>query len=84
MVAVASGPLVYSFENGMNADLDNLVMDADSPGELRYQTDLLGGVNTITWKTSTGKTHTAVPYFAVGNSRIGESYKVWVPVLKTK
>lgn len=77
---LASGPLVFCFENSLNKDFEKLEIATEAGGELKYQPDLLNGVNTITCKTSSGESYLAVPYFAVGNFRPADQYEVWVPV----
>ena len=76
-VAIASGPVVYGFEKNMNPGLGNLEIDTKSKIALSYKADLLGGMNVIT-----GGDFTAIPYFAIGNIKPGDSYKVWVPYKK--
>jgi DUF1680 family protein len=80
MASVASGPLVYCFENNLNADLDRLEIGSNTTAELKYQPDLLNGVNTIVYKSTSGNDYKAIPYYAVGNARTGDRYQVWVPV----
>ncbi len=78
-VAIASGPIVYSLEAADNENINQIQIDTTSAMQLQYRNELLNGVNVITGKSTTGKTFTAVPYYAVGN-RSGKGYKVWVPV----
>ncbi|CAN5533394.1 glycoside hydrolase family 127 protein [soil metagenome] len=80
MTAVASGPLVYCFEKSMNTAFDQLEMDPNMPGDLKYQSDLLNGVNVVTTRSKSGNVFKAIPYFAVGNFHPGDPYKVWIPV----
>lgn len=76
MVALASGPLVYCFENNLNDGIDALEIDSSTVGHLNYEVSLLNGVNTITGKTTSGHFYKAIPYYAVGNVRPGDRYKV--------
>ncbi len=80
MAAVASGPLVYCFENSMNGEFDRLEIDPNTLGDLKYQSDLLNGVNTITGHANSGSNYKAIPYYAVGNVKPGDRYRVWIPV----
>jgi DUF1680 family protein len=80
MASVASGPLVYCFENNLNTDLDRLEIGSNATAELKYQPDLLNGVNTIVYKPTSGNEYKAIPYYAVGNVQTGDRYQVWVPV----
>lgn len=84
MAVIASGPLVYCFENSLNTGFDKLEIDAASPGAITYQSAHLNGVNTVTCKATTGDNYKAVPYYAVGNFRPADKYKVWVPVRRKK
>jgi DUF1680 family protein len=79
MVSVASGPLVYCFEESLNNGFSQLEIDPTTPGDLNYQAELLQGVNTISGKTKSGAKYQAIPYYAVGNLRPGDRYKVWIP-----
>lgn len=80
MVALASGPLIYSLESIDNGELDKLCLDKNSQLELNYQDDLLGGINTIRiLEEGKPTSQTAIPYYALGN-RGQAGYKVWIPV----
>lgn len=80
MAAIASGPLVYAFENSLTSELDRLTIDSTSVGELKYQSDLLNGVNIIEGKASSGGSYKAIPYYSVGNFKPEDRYQVWMPV----
>jgi DUF1680 family protein/alpha-L-arabinofuranosidase len=79
MVTLASGPIVYSFEAADNANLDAVQLDTNSVLQLKYQKDLLDGVNVITGKTAAGKSFVAIPYYALGNRPV-KGHKVWLPL----
>lgn len=79
MVAIASGPLVYSLEGVDNGDIDQLTIDTTSAMQMQYHADMLKGVNVITGKLTNGKTFSAIPYYTIGN-REGKGYKVWLPI----
>nr|WP_068891126.1 beta-L-arabinofuranosidase domain-containing protein [Pedobacter panaciterrae] len=81
-VAIASGPIVYSLEAADNSNVEQLQVDTNATLEMQYRNDLLKGVNVVTGKSLTGKTFTAVPYYAVGNREI-KGYKVWLPLPQT-
>jgi len=81
-VAISAGPVVYSLEGNKNPDLDQIKLDTKTPMEISFQPQLLGGVNIITGMAVNSKTEkvrfNAIPYFAIGNIRPGDKYKVWV------
>ena len=79
MAAIASGPLVYCFENSLSDEFDRMEIDPNTLGDLKYQSDLLNGVNIITGQTNSGSSYKAIPYFAVGNVQPGGRYRVWIP-----
>jgi DUF1680 family protein len=70
-VAIASGPVVYGLEHGGNPSLEKLVIDTTQPMIMVRD----GGINVI---TGGERAFTAIPYFAIGNAKPGDSYKVWV------
>lgn len=76
-VALASGPVVYCFEDSDNPHLQNVSLNADTPLELSYQSKLFNGVNVIQCKGEVPGT--AIPYYAVGNRKKEGSHKVWIP-----
>ncbi len=81
LVAIASGPLVYGLEGNLNEQLGKLKIDVNSSLEMSYNSSLLGGVNVITGTGSNDKSETkfqAIPYFALGNIKPGDTFKVWV------
>lgn len=75
-VALASGPIIYCLEDADNSDLQNIVLDVDTPLELSYQNGLLNGVNVIKCKGKT--TAVAIPYYTVANRTKDSSHKVWI------
>ena len=82
--ALASGPLVYCFENSLTDEFDQLEIDPNSVGDLKYQSELLNGMNVITAPTNSGSKYRAIPYYAVGNVRQGDRYKDWMPARTSK
>jgi len=73
-LALEYGPIVYSVESFDNPDdFENLSIAPDDTFEVRWQPELLGGVNTIT-----NNQLTAIPYYAWSNRGIGKM-KVWLP-----
>lgn len=72
-VTIAAGPIVYGLEGNMNPKLKDLKIDAAAPMQMSYDANLLGGINVIK-----GADFTAIPYFAIGNIKAGDNYKVWV------
>ncbi|HMF70225.1 MAG TPA: beta-L-arabinofuranosidase domain-containing protein [Flavitalea sp.] len=81
-VAIASGPIVYGLEGNNNTDLGKLKIDTAARMEIKYYPGLLGGINVITGhgvNDKSGKVDfNAIPYFAIGNIKPGDNYKVWV------
>ncbi|MHC4379216.1 MAG: glycoside hydrolase family 127 protein, partial [Planctomycetota bacterium] len=68
------GPIVYAVESFDNPNVfENLSIAPDDTFEVRWQPELLGGVNTIT-----NNQRTAIPYYAWSNRGIGKM-KVWLP-----
>jgi DUF1680 family protein len=73
-LALEHGPIVYAVESFDNSDdFENLSIAPDDTFEVRWQPELLGGVNTIT-----NQQLTAIPYYAWSNRGIGKM-KVWLP-----
>jgi DUF1680 family protein len=79
MVAIASGPVVFCLEDYDNENLSGLIIDTNSPLKMCYYPDVLNGVNLIKGKSSDDYLFTAIPYYAVGNRKKGNGYKVWIP-----
>ncbi len=80
MAAIAAGPLVYCFENNLNKNFEKLQLDEAMQGEVRFQPEILNGVNTIEYQSASGS-FKAVPYFAVGNLQSQDRYQVWTPIV---
>lgn len=80
-LAIASGPVIYSFEGIDNADINQYSIKLNSPLSLMYKPDLLNGINVITGKAATNKskqvTFTAIPFYTIGNRSVSP-YKVWI------
>ncbi|WP_282778239.1 glycoside hydrolase family 127 protein [Phaeodactylibacter xiamenensis] len=73
-LALEYGPIVYAVESFDNPNVfENLSIAPDDTFEVRWQPELLGGVNTIT-----NNQLTAIPYYAWSNRGIGKM-KVWLP-----
>ncbi|MQY78645.1 MAG: glycoside hydrolase family 127 protein, partial [Bacteroidetes bacterium] len=87
MVALASGPLVYCFEGYDNHGLADLKIDINSPMKIKYNSNILNGVNMIEGRAlvnnSTNSSNrviiSAIPFYSVGNRKPGSFYKVWIP-----
>jgi DUF1680 family protein len=81
-VAIASGPIVYSLEGNKNFELDKLKIDTTGAMKISFNPNLLGGVNEVTGTAINSKSEKikfdAIPYFAIGNIKPGDKYKVWV------
>jgi DUF1680 family protein len=82
-LAIASGPIVYGFEDLDNPGLKNYSIKANDSMELDYKANMLNGVNVITGQAtnSDGQSikFTAVPFYTLGNRTPGASYQVWMP-----
>ena len=76
-VALASGPVIYCFEDADNPELPTLTLQPQTPLELSHDNDLLHGVNII--KCQSKIPAKAIPYYAVANRKESHSYKVWIP-----
>ena len=83
MVALASGPIVYGFEEFDNPGLNLYKIDINTPININYKNEVLNGVNTITGEALTDNgtkvEFTAVPYYALNNRNPGNAFKVWMP-----
>ena len=55
MAVLASGPIVYGFEEFDNPELKSYRIDINSQIDMIYKNDLLKGVNIITGKAFSGK-----------------------------
>ena len=82
-LALASGPVIYSFEGIDNPDMDAYKIKPDNALSIVYKPDLLDGVNVITGSATTADnkqvTFTAIPFYSIGNRNTTSPYKVWVP-----
>ena len=76
-VALASGPIIYCFEDADNPELQTFKLQAQTPLELSHESNLLNGVNII--KCLGDIPAKAIPYYAVANREESHSYKVWIP-----
>lgn len=76
-VTLASGPVIYCFEDADNPELPTLTLQPQTPLELSHDNDLLHGVNII--KCQSKIPAKAIPYYAVANRKESHSYKVWIP-----
>ena len=76
-VALASGPIIYCFEDADNPELQTFKLQAQTPLELSHDSNLLNGVNII--KCQGDIPAKAIPYYAVANREESHSYKVWIP-----
>lgn len=83
LVTIASGPIVYCLEGNFNDQLEELKIDTNEKMKVVYNSDLLNGVNLIEGKAVNKDSQKidfkAIPYFANGNIKPGDQYKVWIP-----
>ena len=81
-IAITAGPVVYSLEGNKNPELQQIKIDTKSPMKISFQPQLLNGVNLITGTAVNSKSEkvefNAIPYFAIGNIKPGDMYKVWL------
>jgi len=77
-VAISNGPLIYCLEQKDNKDLDifTAIIKKDQDLNVKYQPDMLGGVNIIVGKDLIGKEFTAIPYYA-WNNRGTDKMQIW-------
>ncbi len=77
-VAITYGPLIYCLEqkDNKNIDIFNAVISKDQGLTVKFEIDLLGGVNIITGTTIDRSKITAIPYF-VWNNRGANNMQVW-------
>lgn len=84
-VAIAAGPLVYTLEGNSNVKLTDFKIDPSKAMNMEYMPNLLDGVNVIKGTAKVGGKDVefrAIPYYAVGNIKPGDSFKVWIPYLQ--
>lgn len=85
LVAIAAGPLVYTLEGNFNAELNDFKIDTSKAMSMEYMPNLLDGVSVIKGTAKVGGKEVefrAIPYYAIGNIKPGDSYKVWIPYLQ--
>jgi hypothetical protein len=77
-VAISNGPLIYCLEQKDNKNLDifTAIIKKDQDLNVKYQPELLGGVNIIVGKDSNSKNFTAIPYYAWSN-RGTDKMQIW-------
>ena len=76
--AISYGPFIYAVEETDNkSSFDKLRIDSDSQFNVKYQPNLLGGINEINFTAGKEK-FTAIPYYAWSNRGVNKM-KVWIP-----
>jgi hypothetical protein len=77
-VAITNGPLIYCLEqkDNRNIDIFKAVISKDHGLTVKFEIDLLGGVNIITGTATDGSKITAIPYF-MWNNRGANNMQVW-------
>ena len=77
-VSISNGPLIYCLEqkDNKNNDIFNIVISKNQDLRVKFETELLGGVNLITGTTNSASKFTAIPYFA-WNNRGANNMQVW-------
>ncbi len=82
LVAIQSGPIVYCLEDNSNLNLNQYIINVNAETSLEYHDDLLGGIGIISGNgnvDSMKQDFHAIPYYALGNLKPGNAYKVWIP-----
>ena len=85
-VALASGPIVYCLEANDNPELSHIMLDTQSKLTLKYKQEEMNGVNFITGRALFDKrehstvSFSAIPFFANGNRKPGNFFRVWIPI----
>ncbi|WPU95573.1 glycoside hydrolase family 127 protein [Mucilaginibacter sabulilitoris] len=81
-LALASGPIIYSFESLDNPGLKDYRLKSNASLAISYKPNLLNGINVITGKAAdtSGKQveFTAIPFYTIGNRQAGNPYQVWI------
>jgi len=81
-VAIGAGPLIYTFEDVENANLEGVSINVKSPLKMEYKANVLGGVNLVKAAAvdKNGKKIeiTAIPYYSIANRKEKTSYATWV------
>ena len=77
-VAISNGPLIYCLEqiDNKNYDVFKIILKKEQDLIVKYQADLLGGVNVIEGKDTNGQIFTAIPYYA-WNNRGANKMQIW-------
>ena len=77
-VALERGPIVYCAEWPDNeGNVLDIVLEDDVPLKAEYRAELLHGVTVLTGTLKSGKTFTAIPFYARANRGRGEM-NVWI------
>ncbi len=86
MVAVSAGPLVYGWEETDNPQLLNASINTDEPLTIKFDKNLMNGVNIITAQavTADGKNikMKGIPFYALNNRQQGNAFEVWLNATK--
>ncbi|NVM16229.1 MAG: glycoside hydrolase family 127 protein [Candidatus Lokiarchaeota archaeon] len=77
-VAISYGPLIYCLEQKDNKDFDifTATLKKDQELNVKYRPEMLGGVNTILGKDTSGKNFSAIPYYAWNNRGL-DKMQIW-------
>lgn len=81
-LALASGPIIYSFESIDNPGLKDYTLKSSTALALSYKPDLLNGINVINGQAADASGRkiefTAIPFYTIGNRQAGNPYQVWI------
>ena len=77
-ISISNGPLIYCLEQKDNKDIDifSVKIQGSTLLTVIYRDKLLGGVNIIEGKLSSGEKFTAIPYYA-WNNRGPDKMQIW-------
>lgn len=85
-VALAVGPMVYALEQQDNHSLEGLRLLPTWPIEGHYNVATLNGVEVLKGKARNARNRKvnfkAIPFYAIGNRKKDDPYKVWMPMTK--
>ena len=85
MAVLASGPIIYGIEAADNNMVSELAIDTNIPLSYTFQPNTLNGIGVIKGTGVVDKkeqSFTAIPYYALGNKKPGNAYKVWLPTVE--
>ena len=78
MASISNGPLIYCLEqkDNENIDITHIQIQENFPLTVIYKDNLLGGINVIEGKTTSGEIFVAIPYYT-WNNRGPDKMLIW-------